>query len=161
MMDKELIEMLGINTDEIRDQVIHTVSRQIADEIGRDIKSQLKAKSSAAVENLLTDIVDDVANKTFQPVNHWGEPTSAEPTTIKDMMAKSIENWWAQKVDTKGNVDTSSYGTKLTRAEYYAKKVVADHVDATLKLQMQKIVEEGKEQVRLAMAKAIADYTRK
>lgn len=159
MNETDILDYLNIDKEDIKQDIIDAVANRIADEIGRDIKTQLKAKSSAAVENLITEIVCDLAEKTFTPVDHWGEP-KGEPTTIKDMMVKSIENWWSAKVDSSGNVSTS-YSAKLTRSEYFANKVVSEYVNSKLHLEMKAIIEAGKDKVREAMAKSVTEQIKK
>jgi len=151
-MDAKTIAELGIDIEVIQEQVIARVVNDIADGIGREIKSTLLKGARDKVETYISTVLEEVASQTFQPIDRWGD-YDGEETTIKDMLADSIENWWATKVDSKGK--PCSYSSSITRAEYYAKKVVSECVDNKLGSEMAEIVLKGKEEVREAMAKSI------
>ncbi len=159
MIDKETIELLGIKIADIEEQVVQEVAGKITEDIGRGIAAKLKANAQAQVERQITIIVAEVATQEFQPTNSWVEKRGA-PTTIRDMMKKSIEEWWKCKVDSRG-IATDNYSAKMTRAEYYAKSVVGDYVGRELKSEMKAIVEAGREKVRQAMAEAVANQIKR
>ena len=49
----------------------------------------------------------------------------------------------------------------MTRAAYYAEKVIKEHIDRRLATEMKKIVEQGREKVRQAMGEAVANQIKR
>ena len=157
-MNKSTIEDLGIDLEEIKERIVKDAARQIADTVGKGITHNLILNAQNAVNLKVNEVIDEVLSQTFQPVNTWGEKTG-EPTTIRALMEKSVSDWWNEKVDSSGR--KSTYGTAMPRAEYFAKQVVAKQVDYNVSSEMKKIIDAGKEKVREAMSKAVAEQIKK
>jgi len=149
-----ILEELGINTAEIEDTIIDRAARRIADNIGKDISDKLEARAEIIVNDKVNEVIEQVLTQTFQPVTTWGE-AKGEPTTIRDMFEKEITKWWDTKVDGNGKI-TTSYGTKQSRASYFANEVIKNVVDAELRGELNKFVAQGKAKVKDAMASAVA-----
>ena len=149
----ELLDQLGINISEIERDIVEAAAHEIANDIDSSIARRIQERAQTMVNEKLGEIIEGVLENQFQPVNNWNEPVG-EPTTIRDMITKSVTAWWETKVDSKGEV-SSGYYNKQTRAEYYANKVVAGIVDYKLKKELEKYIEGAKGKIREAMSEAI------
>ena len=157
-MDVKTLEELGLDLEDIQEQVVSAAALRVADRAGRELENKLILKAQAIVDAKVAEVVDKVMNDVFQPVDTWGKKTG-EPTTIRKMMEKSIEKYWNEKVDSGGK--PSNYSGNMPRAEYFAKNVVAKMVDYNMSSEMKKIIDAGKDKVREAMAKAVTEQLKK
>lgn len=145
-----------IDVDELRQQVIEDAAGRIANDVMRSSKNEIVDKARKLVEaeisERITEIADSALNKSFQPVNTWGEPTG-EPTTVRDELAKKMETWWNERVDNSGN-KTDYHGTP--RAQYLCEKLMKDLVDSELRQEMRVLVNDGKQRIKAKMAETVA-----
>ena len=117
-----IIEQLGLDIYEIREDVTHRAAKKVAESVLRKVKSDVVNQAQSIVNAKIDEVVEEVMMQTFQPVTNWGE-AKGEPTTIRDMFAKTITDWWGKKVSpTSGKPD--NYSSAISRAEYFAGKTV-------------------------------------
>lgn len=154
-MNKQTLEELGIDPLDVKAAVITNVSAAAYNDLKRDLMPKLIIKAEASIDAAINELTQEVLTQTFQPLTSWGEP-QGEETTIRDMMAVKMENWWRQNVNKKGEA-SDRYGDKMTRAEWYARDIVGKYVDRQLRTEMKGIIDAGKDKVRQAMSKSIKE----
>lgn len=80
-----------------------------------------------------------------------------EVTTIRRELEKTVKDYWTQHVDDKGKPETSSYGTKTTRAQYVMIQMVGKDFSETFKAQMVNVTAHLKDGFRAEMRKWVDD----
>jgi hypothetical protein len=157
------LEELGINVEAIQEQVVQAATQQVFEEIiaacKKDIVEEVKKQVNNQISLVVTETVTNTLDNLYQPTSMWGEP-EGKPTTLRDAFYNATKEWWDQKLDDRGNPTTSSYsGTK--RYYYVAHQVVSDLLAGTLKKDLEKIINDSKEQLKKAIAENIAEAVKK
>ena len=133
---------MEIDTKRIEEAVI----REVADRIMGDDEMYERAKDaiSARVDRLwkeqVAERVSDAVNTairegfehSYQKVDSYGKPVGPK-TTISAELEKLIQGYWNQPVDKSGKPDSSTYGEKITRAQWVMMQIVADDFQKTMK----------------------------
>jgi len=148
-----ILEQIGITSDELIERIVDKALGMTADykQTGEETWSEIPfskvvdAKITAAIGSLIEkmspiietrieDILEAEAQKIFlnpfQRVNKFGEAVGG-PTTIKDIIADSAVTYWTTIVGADGKPNPS-YGDRMERAEFYAKKVMTEHYEKEL-----------------------------
>jgi len=158
-------EALGISKEDIIDRIVDNAVTVLVEEYrndsARDVRDEVRRISLEGIREKVTAIINDEATKAlegrFQPLTSWGEE-NGKPTSIRQMFVDAAREWWAVKVDSKGNPDVHNYGSKaIPRAEYVAKKVMTDVVSETFKLDIQRIINALRDEFKAAVSKAMTD----
>ena len=179
----DILEQIGITKDELINRIVDralgitagyeqtgeeswqeipfssVVDEKIEKSIGNLIDS-MKSKIQTQIDIIMLKKIEEVFKAPFQPVDRWGDK-KGEVTTIKDMIANEAQDFWAQKVDEDGR-RYDGYGSKLTMAQYHAKKVIKEFYDSQLKIEVDKMVKDFRskipETIGQEMAKSVTKY---
>ena len=154
MTDKNALETLGIDKGYVTEQIISTVSIDIADRVYRDIKNDVIEQANKIIGKHINEIVEGVLDGIYQPVTTWGE-AKGEPTTIRDEFEKAILAWWNQPVDEKGE-PTTGYSSR-PRSQYIAKKSISKIVDQELRAGLDKMIKDTKSQVKEGLKAVVGE----
>lgn len=148
----------------------HAVSgmkRDSDDDFSDDPRRLHAAMVGAAREQVLSTIrervdeaVSSVVGSVFMPTDRWGHK-AGEPMTLKDLAAKTAEQWFAEKVDANGNRDTYGRSESLTRAAWIARKAAEDVFSGTLKSAVDSIKAEIAASLKSRVADEIAGHVAK
>jgi hypothetical protein len=100
---------------------------EIQNRAAANITAAILKKYEDAIKRRVFDSLDDMVNGLLLEVmerevtltDQWGKPMS-NPTTIRELLQQSTEDWLTQKVDSHGR------SKKNTRAEYLFKKATLD-----------------------------------
>lgn len=133
---------MELNQQRIEDAIVSEVADKIIGEediwnrakraIDDRINKHFVEKADALIAQAIEDAIKDGFDREYQRVSSWGEPTSPK-TTIRKELEKLISGYWNTMVDRNGKPDASSYGNKLTRAEWVMAQMVADDFKGNMK----------------------------
>lgn len=132
---------MEIDKSRIEDAII----KQVSDDLISDESMWDRAKSAfdTRIEKLWDETVKDRLieeinasiskgfEHEYQKVDQFGK-TVGEKTTVRNELDNLIKGYWNQTVNKRGEPD-SSYGTKLTRAEWVMMQLVADDFKGEMK----------------------------
>ncbi|MDX1698982.1 MAG: hypothetical protein R3250_00120 [Melioribacteraceae bacterium] len=135
--------------DELYDDISHEADRLTREKVDEIVGQKVEEKVNCAIEKR----IDELMNEQYQPVDCWGQKIR-KPTTISEVLKNSFENWWSQKVDSRGNPSTS-YGSSETRAEYLTKKVASEVLSGALREDFNGMVKASKNEMKKSIANAI------
>jgi superfamily II DNA helicase RecQ len=137
------------------------VVERVADEIQSgwdwkaDARKMITAKIDAAFIEGVADVVDatvkqaveDSFDREYSKSDVFGI-SSGPKTTIRKELARLIDGYWSQKVDRYGKPDTSTYGDKVTRAEWHMMQVCGEGFSKQLKQDVVNIAAHFKDGLR-------------
>ena len=143
------------------------VEELLVDRIARDyvlsidIHEKVAQRIDSIIEEHVGAVIDGLLDKEFQPLDVFGDK-AGEPTTIKEMLAKSLQTWWTAPVDERGKaVPRNSYGHKTSRAEFLVNQVAKEVIDKDLSRELREFTSETKTEIRQKMTAAIAEIINK
>ncbi len=126
--------MLNINEQELKDAIAQKAADEIlrSDDdlsamIAKEVKSRLDKifidRAEAQIEAAIDQAVQTAFDREYQRVTSWGEP-EGQKTSIRAQINKVINGYWSEQVDARTG-KPSSYGDKVTRAEYLMTQMCA------------------------------------
>jgi hypothetical protein len=126
-----------------------------------NIYEKVMKRINRIIDERVGAVVDELLVKEFQPFDVFGDKTG-EPTTIKEMLAKSLQTWWTAPVNEQGkSVPRTAYGHKTSRAEFLVNKIAKDVIDKDLSKELREFTSETKAEIRKQMTAAIAEIINK
>ena len=133
------LENCGILREDILEGVINQIADGLDEQIDRQIRYSIETLIDTRVQEMLekkiSGVVDQYLAREFTPVDQWGEPKGPS-TSVQDMLARTLTDWWTTKVDREGR--PNNYGSDTVRAQYFASKVAKDVLEDSLKNEYQK-----------------------
>lgn len=155
---------MELNQTRIEDAVVQEVADRLIDE------DRLRNRVHAAVDQRIANHFETIANAQITAaieaaikggfeheycrVNSFGQP-QGEPTTIGRELEKMIAGYWNTKVDKHGKPDSSSYGEKLTRAEWIMAQMVATDFSGAMKQHVANLGGTLKDKLRLELHQTV------
>jgi hypothetical protein len=129
--------------------------------LSSDIHEKILRRIDSIIEEHVGAVIDGLLDKEFQPLDVFGDK-AGPPTTIKEMLAKSLQTWWTTPVDAQGKaVPRNSYGHKTSRAEYLVNQIAKEVIDNDLSRELREFTSETKTEIRKQMTAAIAEIINK
>jgi hypothetical protein len=126
-----------------------------------ELREKVTQRINSIVDERIGAVVDELLVREFQPLDVFGDK-AGEPTTIKKMLARSLQSWWTAPVDMQGKaVPRNSYGHKTSRAEFLVSKVAKEVIDKDLSRELREFTSETKAEIRKQMTAAIAEIINK
>jgi hypothetical protein len=126
-----------------------------------ELHEKVAQRINSIVDERVGAAVDELLVREFQPLDVFGDK-AGEPTTIKEMLAKSLQNWWTAPVDSQGKtVLRNYYGHKSSRAEYLVNQIAKEVIDKDLSRELREFASETKTEIRQKMTAAIAEIINK
>ena len=104
----------------IRDEEIWSMVKR---DIDARVSKLFAERAEAAISEAVDSAIKDGFERTYQPVDAFGNRNGA-PTTIRKELERLIGNYWSDRVDRNGVATTSSYGS-TSRAEYIMATICA------------------------------------
>ena len=150
VIDKITAMTLGIEAVREYDDEEEWVSVQtpLLRKMKSQAEEQIRVKVGAIVEREIPPIIQTVLSGEYQPVDQWGD-AKGKPTTIRSMIAQSVQDWLKAMVDGRGNVMTGYQRDKGTpRLRYYIK----NEVDEAYKGAIQEEAKTAAAEVKTLMA---------
>ena len=135
--------MLNISEEDLKKAIVEKASDELlkySDDLSSMVASEVKRRVDAIfadrAEVQIQAAIDAAINagfdREYQRVNNFGQEVG-EKTTIRDQLDKIVSGFWSQEVDHRTGKPSSSYGTKVTRAEYIMTTVCAENFSEALK----------------------------
>jgi hypothetical protein len=130
--------------------------------LSSDLHEKVLRRIDSIIEERVGAVIDGLLDKEFQPLDVFGDK-AGEPTTIKEMLAKSLQTWWTAPVDAQGKAvpHRNSYGYKTSRAEYLVNQIAKEVIDKDLSRELREFTSETKTEIRQKMTAAIAEIINK
>jgi len=134
---------MEINNTTIEEAVIGRVCDQIMDEWSwrelaeRALKDRIAAAFSAGVDEVVNAtvkkaVMDGLDYEYDKDVDVFGKSKGGK-TTVRAELARMVSDYWSQSVDKYGKPSSSSYDTKMTRAEWTMMHVCAADFSEAMK----------------------------
>ena len=121
------------------------IDKKVNSAIGNFIE-QFRPMIQFRINEIMNQKMNEVFEAPFQPVDKWGNK-KGEETTIRDLIALDAKNYWSEKVDENGVVNSSSYSNKTPRSTFYARKVMTEFYDKELVSEVKKLASEMKAKI--------------
>src|SRR5690606_15958780 len=96
---------------------------KIASKIDEKINEVFSTTVQAQLDVALAEAVNNSFDRAYIKVTSFGQKEGGK-TTIRRELERLIEGYWSEKVDAQGR--PSSYGSSITRAEYYMMRICGD-----------------------------------
>lgn len=151
---------MEIDLKRVEDAIVAEVSDRIVDESGLNkiVQEKINSRIDKIFEMHAQSIIDEAINKaikdgferSYRRVDSFGN-SIGEPTTIRSQLEKLISGYWDTRVDKHGKPDTSSYGDKMTRAEWLMTQLVAKDFEGEMKQHVVNVGGALKDQLRSSL----------
>lgn len=155
MFTPEMLQALGIDAEEIQQQVVENVSSQLLEQIRRDAAEKVSLTVDRVVGEKVTEWVTNMLNRPYQPISTWGEP-KGPPTTIQNVIEDNAANFMKESVNREGKA-YDGYGDKQPRYMWAARKVAEEAMEKTLKPELNKLILDMRNQIVSGMSTVVAD----
>jgi hypothetical protein len=158
--------MLNFNEEELKKAIVEKAADEIlrteddlSTMIGREVKRRLDVIFSERAEAQITAAIDaaviDAFNVEYQRANNFGEPVGPK-TTIRKELDAIVSGYWSAKVNPKtGSATDSTYGDKVSRAEYVMTTICAKDFSERLKQDALSVTGALKDGMRNQLAKVM------
>lgn len=135
--------MLNINEEDLKTAIVAKATDEILSQdqdlsglIAKEVKARLDKifidRAEAQISAAIDAAVAGAFEREYQRVSSWGEPEGPK-TTIRKELEKTVEGYWAKRVDSRsGNPTDSSYNS-VSRAEYLMTQICAQDFTAAMK----------------------------
>lgn len=154
-MDKQTLEALGIDVELLKEQIVEAATSLLVSDLRTkifdEVKTSMIKELPIRVETTVTELARHVLLERYQPIDTYGHP-NGEPTTLREVFIKAMENWWNQPVDSKGQV-TSYRSTK--RYQYIAETMMAQVMEKELKAQFDQLLKDYTAKLETGLRDAI------
>lgn len=151
-----------------REEVLELAARKLADHcadheyiadsassiIKERIENTMKNSVAAKIDTILTDSIESLMRREFQPVDSWGEPRG-EKTNIRECLEKKAREFWEVKVNSNG--EPASYGGK-PRFEYIFGKIAGEEFAQVVKQNITNLVGAFKDAIKSDAQKVIGEH---
>jgi hypothetical protein len=145
------LEDCGIVREDIQAAVVHQIVEDLGFRLDQDIKTRINSRIDEIVNERIGSMVDDLLTKPYQPLDIFGDKRG-EPTTIKDLLAKSLQTWWTAKVDDKGKPQSAgAWGANKTRAEWMVGEIAKEVITNDLRGEAKTLVDQLRKDTEAAM----------
>jgi hypothetical protein len=111
--------------DNVTQAITHHVALLIVNQIGKDVRKEVKSKIDSILREKLEAEVDKVLAGNVQRTTEWGEAVGT-PKTLREMAIETSQKWLSEPTD-RYNRD------KGTRADVYIKKIVDEAISTDLR----------------------------
>ena len=149
------LEELGIDIDDLKEQIINNASNNIVSSLKRDIKEEILKNVRSVVSQKINDLVTETLGDIYQPIDSFGEP-KGEKTTLREVFKKSCTDWWNEFVDKSGNPCNEYHGQK--RYIMVAKEITGKVLSESLSPDLYQIAKDGKKQIEIGIKENIKEY---
>jgi hypothetical protein len=129
------------------------IDKKVNSAIGNFIE-QFRPMIQFRINEIMNQKMNEVFEAPFQPVDKWGNKKGDE-TTIRDLIALDAKNYWSEKVDENGDVN-SSYNNKMSRSTFYAHKVMTEFYNKELVSEVKKLASEMKAKIPATISEEIS-----
>lgn len=181
-----ILEQIGITREELIERIVNKALGLATDYKSTAPESWEEVPFSEVVDRnigkaignlidtmtpLLQDRINDIINREtekifnspFQRVDSWGKPIG-DPISVRDMIKEITTKYWDTAVNDKGE-PVSSYGQRVSRAEYYAGKVMREYYNKQLVGEVEKMAAELRdkipETISSEISKSVLKYLKK
>jgi len=175
----DILEQVGITKEELIERIVNkalgitaefeqtgeeswedvpfsdVIDKKINTAIGNFIE-QIKPMIQFRINEIMNQKMNEVFEAPFQPVDKWGDKRGEE-TTIRDLIALDAKNYWSEKVDENGVVNSSSYSNKMSRSTFYAHKVMTEFYNKELVSEVKKLASEMKAKIPATISAEISN----
>lgn len=158
----------GITKEEVLELAAEKLADQFADAswLGNHVEGLISERVSTVagkgltkrVEELLSVEMEKILREEIVPVNIWGE-RDGRATTIRASIAERARDFWAQKIDDKGNV-TTSYSAK-PRHQVLLEQITKEQFVAAIKENITELTLEFKTALKKHGASVSAQHIEK
>lgn len=131
-----------------------TVDTLIARKIG-DLVEKMNPLIQTRIETIMNEKIEAVFVAPFQRTTKFGDKIG-EPTTIKECIAEEAVKFWTEQVNPINGERHTGYGDRVSRAEYYARKVMKEHYNKELISEVKAMAEEFKARIPKTVAEEIS-----
>lgn len=153
--------MLNINEDDLKRDIVHRAADQLVDDehlsglVAKEVKARVDKlfidRAEAQISAAIDEAIKGGFEREYQRVSPWGEPEGPK-TSIQKELDKLVGGFWNTKVDKHGKPDSSSYGDKMTRAEYLMTTICAQDFSEAMRQSALNITGALKDGLRNQMA---------
>ena len=148
-----------INPEHIEELLVDRLAQNYV--IPGALQNKVEQRVNSIIDERIGAIVDGLLLREFQPLDVFGDK-AGPPTTIKEMLATSLQTWWTTPVDAQGKaVPRNSYGHKTSRAEFLVNQVAKEIIDKDLSRELREFTSETEAEIRKRMTVAIAEIINK
>lgn len=157
------MKTITINLDWPQEKVLEAITGQaaanIVGELEHEIRRDVRAKVSKAIEDQINAIVLDTLTREFQPVDEFGDP-KGEPSTVKAIIATKARKYMNEQVGTDGRA-SNTYGTKQPRWEWIICQLVGQAIDRQVKEEIAILAKDAKAKAHLEVARLLVAQIQK
>jgi len=155
--------MLNLNEEEVQKAIVekvaddilnrdHDLGAMVRDEVKKRMDKIFADKAQAQIELAISEAVQGSFDREYQRVTAWGEADGPK-TTIRAELLKTVDGYWAARVNARnGTLSTSSYDS-VSRAEYVMTQVCAKEFTETMRESALQVTGALKDGFRGQMAK--------
>jgi len=152
----------------LKEDILNGVVKKLTEEFDQQelyqalqtASSRIEREAERIVTSKIAEKVDEMLSREFQPVDIWGDKVGG-PTTISNIVERSLQNWWTATVGEDGKpVGRSHYGKKMPRAEYIMNGLITPEVRRLAEEDIRKVVSETKGQMSKQFQAALANIVR-
>jgi len=160
--------MLNINESDLKEAIaqkavdeILSSDQDLSGMIAKEVKSRLDKifidRAEAQIQAAIDLAVQNAFDREYQRVTSWGEAEGPK-TSIRTQLDKVINGYWSEQVDPKTGKPGTSYGDKVTRAEFLMTQMCAKDFSQQMRQDALNITGALKDGLRNQMA-AVMDKT--
>lgn len=135
--------MLNINEEDLKAAIVAKATDEILREdddltslIAQEVKKRLDKifidRAEAQIATAIDAAVAGAFEREYQRVSSWGEAEGPK-TSIRKELEKSVESYWAARVDTRSGKPTESSYSSVSRAEFLMTQICAQDFSETMK----------------------------
>jgi len=152
-LNVETLKQLGIDPDQIREEIVFTAAKLIVDQVSYDLKKDILKNAEISISKKINELVEETLSGKYQPIDDYGEPIG-KATSLREHFKQACVQWWETAVDNEGKPCTGWVGTR--RYEWIAKKVVYDVLTTNIKVDFAKLVTDTKESLKTGICNLIS-----
>jgi len=139
-------EIIANHKTEIIDRAVDKLAGRLAKLSLRDAEDELRARTTNAIDKIVSEQVNELLKATFHETDSWGSPRSDKKFTLIEMILDRATKWLHEKVDSYGRQTTSSDGK--TRVQWLTSSAAEQLIKNQLQPEIDKASKEFKATVQ-------------
>lgn len=140
------------------------IAQRLENALARKLERAVSEKLDAMVDDAVTKVIGDRAEalvreaieKPRQKTNEWGSPTGPI-VTLAELIPGIVDNYLNAKVNDKGQVDSYSRDSKVTRAGFIIATMVREHIDPVTTQAVSNITKQARDIVAQKIATFVSE----
>lgn len=146
------------------ESIANGLTYRLENALARKIEKAIGEKLDAMIDEAVTKVIGDRAEalvreaieKPRQKTNEWGSPTGPV-VTLAELIPGIVDNYLNAKVNDKGQVDSYSRDSKVTRAGFIIATMVREHIDPVTTQAVSNITKQARDIVAQKIAAFVSE----